>query len=173
MKDVSFRIISNHCSEFLSSGIQMPLIKTMKQREKLIERVKVRHKHTNDFVSLCFNDAFDIKDSNLYSRTVFVNGENASEDHFYVFPVNGFKFLYCKEVTSLTNHCIFLNETMSSFDQKHDIIVDMLKFSYHTTNLEEAIATDCEIIIHNIPFFYAVKNTMSYKDVLKSIKDLR
>lgn len=166
-------MIRDHCSDFLSKNTNSPLMKTLPNREGFVERVKVRHKQTNDFVCLCFNEAFDAKETNLYSKLVFVNGDNTSEQCYYIFPVNGFKFLYCKEVKSLVQHCNFLHETMSSFQQKHDIIVDMLKMSYHDDSIEEAIATNCEIIIHSIPFFYAVKNTKPYAEVLRLIKEYK
>jgi hypothetical protein len=176
------------CSEFLHGVGAVPLLKNLPTQYNDFHKVKVRKRKnlketSEDFVKT-FNGAFDDRARELRERAVFANGEVSFEpvadgrlEPFYIFPVDGFKFMYSKEVeNSSADYKTVFDALFEEFGYNHgnEVIVELLKFTYTSENLREGIEQGSEIIIYNVPYFYAVRvSTVSnYADMLSSIQDM-
>lgn len=147
-----------------------------------VQKVKIRkRKPQNQNLSETFNDAFQAKQYNLHQRALFANGEKsfihgANEDKFYVFPIDGYQFMYCSEIqNSNEDHKTVIEALHEEFghEKGNKIIADLIKFTYTSDNLVEGIESGAEVIIYNIPFFYAVRETLvpDYSELLDIIKE--
>lgn len=164
------QLLIDHCKDFINST-DKPLIKSLYSRSGTFEKVKVRHRPC-DIIGECFNNAFADKGNNIYNRGIFINENNVSVNTYYVMPVNGYRFLYSKEIKNLHN---YVNRFITEVNTTPDIMLisDMLRLSYIDEKLHVAQASHCEIVIYNIPFFYAVKTSSisNYHDLIKELKD--
>ena len=59
-------------------------------------------------------------------------------------------------------------------DESLDMVTDLLKFTYTHENLAEGLQNGCEVIIYNIPFYYALRASLveEYDDLLTSLRGL-
>lgn len=137
-----------------------------------IHRVKVRKKQRRDQFSSAFNEAFDEEIHQIRQRAIFANGTQEAEtdqESFLIFPPDGFKFLYCAEVSNSSRQYRSVFESILDVDDG-DTFKELLKFAYTSENLAEGLEANAEIIIYNVPYFYAVRESVhSYEDVLSSI----
>jgi hypothetical protein len=131
-----------------------------------------------------FNEAFEEKFnvSNLHQRAIFANGAksfvtNEGAEPFYVFPKNGYNFMYSPEVTnSNVEYKHTFEDLFEQFGEDNDnvatIIADLLQYTYTSTELSEGVTAGAEIILYNIPFYYAVKQSSveNYQSLLSLIK---
>lgn len=165
------QIITNHCSDFLNE-VALPIFKNLPNRTNSFEKVKVRHKPT-DFIGECFNEAFADKGANIYNRGVFAcTGYTINSDGcYYVFPVNGYRFLYSKEITNIHEHVISVLTQINEHESK-SLVRDLLRLSYIHENLISGIQAECEIVFYNIPFFYAIRKSevTNYERFLEELK---
>jgi len=173
--------IKKHCTQFLDESGGFPVVKNLPQAYDDFQKIKVRkRKHTNTFSST-FNGAFKDEMSDLRERSIFANGlvsvePNITEntEPFYVFPINGYKFLYSKEVDNSTKEykqvfeAIF--DTLGEESGK-EIFTDLLRFTYISENLASGIASGAEIIIYGIPYYYAIRESHvdSYDELLTAL----
>lgn len=157
--------LSAECSEFLSLSRGLPLIKALPADGEFIRKVKVRKKKSSDDFVSKFNSAFDDMYNNLYGRSIFCNGEHAEstlgKEQFYVFPINGFSFLFNPSV-SYHKEYQELYEKMIKYmpvEECQKVFVDIISYSYKESNvnLNEAILTKKEIILFGIPYYYAIR----------------
>lgn len=160
----------------------MPLIKAMPDNGEDVKRVRVRKKKRKDPLSKKFNIAFDDLYHNLHGRSVFCNGKHAEKCErnnvlYYVFPVDGFKYLYNPEVDFHGDY-LEMYQTLDGIldtEHKNKIFVDVIRYSYLKDNpstLSEALLDKKEIIIYNIPCYYSIKveTVESYIKLLEDIK---
>jgi hypothetical protein len=171
------KTIAFQCSQFLEESNGEPLLKNLPRTYNNINKVKVRKRRGQEFDQK-FNEAFDYY--KLRERSIFTSGnklllcENDDQELFYVFPVNGYKFLFSAEIENSKDE---LNQTFESIvneigpDVGDEIIVDMLRLSYTDQYLAEGIRGNSEIIIYNIPHYYAVRATSEYQSVLTNINE--
>lgn len=153
------------CSQFLRESAALPLYKLLPKAYTDFHRVKVRQKNADDKVSEAFNRAFGTQFHNLRQRAVFAYGAEPTltetTEPFYVFPVDGYKFLYSKEVTNSSDDyqrvIDSLFEQFASDDKAIEIVTDVLKYTYVRDNLVEGIVSESEIIFYGIPCYYAVR----------------
>lgn len=167
--DDNWNIIKRECSQFISESHSIPIYKTLSNTYSDLHKVKVRLQKKEDLVSGALDKAFMENTYSLSNRSVFAyphiqpsNIRNESNlDLFYVFPINGYKFLYSKEVINATNDFKPVIDTLTqSFDNNNEaieIVSDLLKYTYTGTNLTEGIISSAEIIFYNIPYYYAVR----------------
>lgn len=153
------------CTQFLRESASLPLYRLLPKTYNDFHRVKVRQKNTDDKVTEAFNRAFGTQFHNLRQRAIFASGSQpeATDDTepFYVFPVNGYKFLYSKEVLNSSHD--YKDVIDSLFEQLEDdskvieIVTDVLKYTYAREHLAEGIVSDSEIILYGIPYYYGVR----------------
>lgn len=172
--------IKSVCSQFLTDSVGSPLYRSLPTSYSNFHKVKVRAKKSaSSLVGQVFNKAFESDYTNITQRAVFLHPSprfmTESTEPFYVFPINGFKFLYSKEVRdSSCDHDHVINTIFEEFTDGSatDIASDLLKLSYTGTNLIEGISADAEIVVYGIPYFYAIRTSIypDYQRLLSRIK---
>jgi hypothetical protein len=153
------------CSQFLRESAALPLYKLLPKTYGDFHRVKVRQRKNADEVTEAFNRAFGTQFHNLRQRAIFAVGAEpeTTEDHepFYVFPIDGYKFLYSKEVTnSSDNYKQVVEALFEQFEDNNkaiEIVTDVLKYTYVRENLVEGIISESEVILYGIPYYFAVR----------------
>ncbi len=172
-----FTTLFTECEEFFTHAESNSIQKNLPNSYDDIHRVKVRKRKSHSDFSTTFNEAFTDETHELRQRAIFVNGiitEGGDEDLFYIFPPNGFKFIYSTEVTDSTEQyrSVFESILTSLEDQAELTFQDLLKFTYTADNLKEGIKSGAEIIIYNTPYYYAIRESAypDYKDLLSLIQ---
>jgi hypothetical protein len=159
-----FSIIQADCAQFLCESQQHLAYRMLPRTYADIQRVKVRQQKRTDIVTQVFNEAFsDVH--NLRQRSVIAQTYRPvpTETHepFYVFPLNGYKYMYSKEVkdsSSEYNQMIaVMLEQFNDNDVATEITSDVVKYTYTNTMLVEGMRAGAEIIFYNIPSYYAVR----------------
>lgn len=158
-------IIQESCSQFLTESAGLPLFKALPRTYGTFHKVKARMKKRNDNVGEAFNKAFETKYTKLSQRAIFAYTQlqqiNENVEPFYVFPINGYKFLYSKEVTnSSSDYKEVIDTLFEQFDNSSkavEIVTDLLKYTYSSHNLHEGLSSESEIILYGIPYYYAVR----------------
>lgn len=154
------------CTQFLHESAALPLYKLLPKTYGDFHRVKVRQKNTAGKINEVFDRAFGTQFPNLRQRAIFASGTkpNPSDDtneSFYVFPVDGYKFLYSKEVTnSNSDYKQVIDSLFEQFEDNNkaiEIVTDVLKYTYVCENLVEGLVSDSEIILYGVPCYYAVR----------------
>jgi len=175
--------IKTTCINFINESNNLPLLKNLPINYNDLHKVKVRWKKSVNTFSEAFNQAFKHEQGGLRQRAIFTNGASSlqavldDQEPFYVFPIDGYKYTYSKEVENSSE------EYKKTFDavfeqfgndkgQAIDIITELLRFTYANNNLHEGIEQGAEIIIYNIPFYYAVRTSKfeDYNELLELIK---
>lgn len=118
-----------------------------------------------------FNRAFDEHHPQLQQRAVLATGVFSENTDVYVFPIDGYKFMYNPEIVdSATQYQQIFDSIAEGVDgDPDDVIADMLKFNYHHTNIVEGIRAGSEIVLYNIPYFYAVQCSDETSEVLSAL----
>ena len=152
------------CGQYLRESASLPVYKELPKTYNDFHRVKVRQKNFDDKVTEVFNLAFGEEFHNIRQRAIFASGiePQITEDTepFFVFPIDGYKFLYSKVVPNSSDNYQQVIDTMfEKFgDEKAiELVTDVLKYTYVHENLAEGIVSDSEIIFYGIPFYYAVR----------------
>ena len=170
VKDLIYNIgdlelIKRHCGQFLDESHGFPIVKNLPNTYENFQKVKVRkRKHSNTFSST-FNGAFKDEMNDLRERSVFVNGMVTIEeslDPFYVFPVNGYNFLYSKEVENSTKNYMQVFESIFNQlgeESGKDVVTDLLRFTYVSEDLAVGIQSGAEVILYGIPYYYAIRES--------------
>lgn len=177
------QLISERCSNFIVESDRMPLFKNLPKEYSDFHRVKVRHRKV-DALGEAMNMAFKNEDQRLAQRAIFTSGYNNPPQHtklqeylepFYIFPIDGYHFIYNKEIKETLN-LVDLNPIIEEFGLNKGIetIADVLKFSYTQNNLCEGIRSGSEIILYGIPFYYALRASTveSYDDLLTAATEI-
>lgn len=181
-------LIAERCTDFIGESDARPLLKNLPSDYGDFYKVKVRlrknRKQDSPEFAERFNRAFQDSVQNLRERAVFGNGaasfkesEDAEQEPFFIFPVDGFQFMYSREVVnSSTNYKTAFDAILEQIGtgEGENIIEELLKFSYTSEDLAEGINSGSEIIIYNIPYFYAIRaeTVDNYEDLINNIKEL-
>lgn len=164
--------IEKECSQFLRESIGHPLLKNLPKNNDGFRKVKVRKKKHTETLTSVFNDAFKDDHSQLLQRSIFAHGTESfipSEDDltepFYIFPINGFRYMYAENVLSTTEDykktLDFLMESLG--DSAIETFQEVLKYQYRHDKLYEALTGNSEIIIYDIPYYYAIRYSLIEK----------
>lgn len=165
LKSQDLKAITTHCSQFLSESKGLPLLKLLPTTYSDFHKVKVRLHKKYDIIAEAYDKAFGDRCANIRQRAIFAYGSqlNITEhnESFYVFPIDGYHFMYSREVKNSNNDYKRVIDTL--FEQfenpakASEIVTDLLKYTYSTTHLNEGIASQSEIIVYGIPYYYAIK----------------
>lgn len=173
-----FPTIKGECSEFINNCGGFPMYKNLPSSREGFIRVKARHRKIPDHAfSDAFNTAFKNQTNNLLSKSIFCNSKEAlPSDHekYYIFPINGYRILYSQnEKNSSATYQKALMEILDIVAEKQAIslLTTILSDDYTDDKLENALSQDREIIIYNIPYFFAIKcslfpNISDYKNII-------
>lgn len=175
-------VIHQQCSKFVSESGGLAVVKLLPTEYKDVHKVKARKRNLNTPFTETFNQAFKEIGGDLCQRAIFAQGEETfvsentqDQEKFYVFPINGYKYLYSEEVcNSSSDYKKVLDVMFEHFggEKGKDVVTDLIKFSYKTSDLREGINQGAEIIFYNIPFYYAVRSSLyeDYADLLSDIQ---
>jgi len=174
----TLELIMAQCSRFLEESAGLPIVKYLPENYNDFQKVKVRkRKQTNSFSDM-FNRAFTHELEGLRERSIFANGLATYEqtmvensDPFYIFPIDGYKYLYSKEVENSTQeYKAVLESILGEMGEKSGkaVFTDLLRFTYISEDLSEGIESGAEIIIYGIPYYYAVRKSQvdNYNELL-------
>lgn len=170
-----YSVLHERCSTFINESQQHPLVKHLPTRYQDCQRVKVRQSNTQNYMSTPFNEAFDQQARNIQQRAIFARTvtlyEQPTMDEFYIFPIDGYKFIYSKEVSnSLSAFSPVFDSLVEQYGENEgeELLTELLRFSYTNKNLAEGISSGSEIVLYNIPFYYAVRasNVPSYQSLI-------
>ncbi len=168
------------CSIFLEQSNGLPLLKNLPQDYEDFRKVKLRmrKKKADNKFAKTFNEAFD-EIPHLRQRAMFANGstsfvpETVEREPFYVFPTDGYKFMYSMEVTnSNTDYMKAFDVILEQFCGDTELMEQVLKYSYTKENLQEGIKRGSEIILYNMPYCYVIReSSVEYTKLLIELKD--
>mgnify|MGYP003116425948 CR=1 FL=1 len=165
-------IIHKECSDFLQFSNGTPLVKCLPTTGSDMRKVKVRKKNSFDSLDHIFNMVFSDHE-NIRQRCIFANTEKSlsslqpvdNEETFYIFPKNGFLFKFnpninrsSLEFQETIDKLIALVGETDAFSKMKDVV----NYGYSSGDahsIEYALNSDCEIIIHGIPYFFAVRKS--------------
>jgi hypothetical protein len=161
--------IQTECSEFLFESVGHPLIKNLPKDSEAFRKVKVRKKKQTEIITSVFNETFKDDHSQILQRSIFAHGADAfisSDDNhlepFYIFPIDGYRYMYAPNVLSTTeNYRATLDLLMETLgDNAIDTFQEVLKYHYRHDKLYEALTGNSEIIIYDIPYYYAIRRSI-------------
>lgn len=171
------KTVTEECSEFLHESHKHPMLKNLSRSLDDFCKVKVRKQKKTTEIDKIFNNTFDYY--LLKQRCVISYTENTlpkptqDQEPFFIFPINGYRVLHSKIVAENERP---YGEVLDSLQKEigmnssKEILSDVMKFNYSDDNLHKALRKDCEIIIYNIPFYYAIRKSSinNYKKLFKS-----
>lgn len=177
-----FHLLKTNCTQFIRESQGQPLFKNLSVSYNDFDKIKVRKRkgESGDFTET-FNEAFETQHPGLRQRAIFANGSHTFQpifdsvvEPFYVFPIDGYKFMYSREVENSGQEYKQVFDTLfEEFGEQkgNEVLTDLLKFTYTSINLNEGITSGSEIIIYGIPYFYAVKANAAdnYQELLTNI----
>lgn len=161
-----FQLLKKNCSQFFTESGNSPLLKNLSISMEPFHKVKVRKRKgdSGDFTET-FNEAFEAQHPGLRQRAIFANGLTSFQPTLseesqpcFIFPIDGYKFMYSREVANSGQEYKQVFETLfEQFGEEkgNDVITDLLRFTYTSNNLNEGIDGGSEIIIYGIPSFYS------------------
>lgn len=178
--DSSFKTLQTNCSNFFSESGGLPLFKTLSESYSDFHRVKVRHNKMKDAFSASLNIAFESERTQFSQRAIFATGTAPTTidgTSFYIFPTNGYNFLYNTTVTESDHSHLHAFDSIYErygFDEGSRLIAEVLKFSYTPQDLQEGLKRGAEIILYGIPSYYALRiNSVGhYENVLTSVLEV-
>lgn len=172
-----YDVIKSECSSFINESNGYPLIKNLKSDNRYVRKVKVRTKKNSEGFIQKFNEAFNKEHNNIYGRSIFCNGKHNylknDNELVYVFPINGFKFLFNPNIEYHMEYSKAFEKVEDKMTalEAENLLIDMIEYSYNSCNyaLHEALFSEKEIIIYNIPYYYAIKVSRHphYNDLLQ------
>lgn len=166
--------IGEFCSQYIVESKQIPLYRNLSSSLPDVTRVKIRHKKNASTINQVFAEAFapKVRERSLFAKSTTSYKENT--EPYYIFPINGYKYLYSLDIKDSNHEYNNLCETLySSFDQEQatDVFSDMLRFTYHSDKLYQGIINESEILFYDIPAFYAVKvSSVPYPKLIELIQ---
>jgi hypothetical protein len=166
--------LENECSQFVKESFGFPLLKNLPSQADGFRKVKVRKKKmpsNNDIIEV-FNSTFT-EHNQLLQRSIFAHGISAfipaapsSElEPFYIFPTDGYKFMYSENVHNTT---LEYQDTLTKLIQNYGesgikTFKEVLKYQYTFTDLACGLSSNSEIIVYNIPYYYAIRASLIEK----------
>lgn len=161
--------IKLECSEFLKASHGRPLLRVLPKEGPDTRKVKVRKKRKPSEFDTLFNSVFSKRFPDLRSRCVFTNTQESKlevgegEDEFYIFPIDGFEYTFSLKVKNSKKEYQSLYDDLKKIyaheDEAIDAFTDVLRYNYQSKDLRYASLIDCEIILYNIPYYYAVRKS--------------
>lgn len=175
-KPVRQHPIVDECSQFLTESEGYPILKNLSKQYDDLHKVKIRQRKRKDNFTRTFNEAFE-EVPNLRQRSLFANGyasfiaEDADTEPFFVFPIDGYKYKYSLEVQNSKEDYRDAFDVVLEQIQDEEVLKDLLKYTYTSTNLVEGIQHGSEIIFYNIPYYYAFRasSVYCYEDLLQDL----
>jgi len=170
-------LLHEECSSFFTMANNHPLYKNLPLTCGNFSKVKVRLKKklSPQPITGVINTAFKDQYARFRERAVFTQSDKnivtLSEDQalYYVFPVNGFKFLYNPTIQNTEHQYTvllkYLSAQYNNEAQAIDTTIDVMSYTYTNSLLHEGMEHHAEIILFNMSHYYCVKATINYDEV--------
>lgn len=167
-----FDPIAESCHQFFTESGGFPMVKLLPTEYQNFQKVKIRKRKNESSFANSFNDAFEHEMHQLRERSLFANGEvflesktiiDVTVEPFYVFPIDGYDFIYNKGVTnSSENYAETFNEIFNQLGESSadKVFTELMKFSYTSSNLQEGLESGAEIITYGIPYYYTIRKSV-------------
>lgn len=169
--------LNTECNQFLESSNGHPILRNLPSIGLGFRKVKVRQKKRTDAFINSFNEAFYEERKNLLRRAVIAHGisslneSQVNEEPFYIFPKNNYKFMFCQNPNVTTE---MYKNTLDSLihavgtESGQTVFHEILQHQYEFSNLEKGITSGAEIILFNIPYYYAIRESLvvDYKKLI-------
>jgi len=172
--------LKTSCKQFFVESRGLPLFKNLSSSYQDFNKIKVRKRkgEVGDFTET-FNEAFEAQHPGLRQRAIFANGAPSFEASItedqqpcYIFPIDGYKFMYSREVENSGHEYKQVFETLfEQFGEEkgNAVLTELLRFTYTSSSLHEGIESGSEIIIYGIPYFYSMRvSSVEHYDTLLS-----
>lgn len=164
------KIIDNikaECSDFLSQASVYPALKAFNDHGRYLRKVKVRHKKNPVGFIRVIGDALQKEHQNIHIRSVFANGPHGHavgmKTH-YIFPKNGFKFLFNPRINDHEeyrgSYMKLLSLELGDRVKALEMMEDSIEYAYinDDTSLHDALKSKKEIIFYNMSYYYTVSS---------------
>lgn len=164
--------IRSSCGEFLKESGGKPLFKPLPKEYGASKRVKVRKRRTKDKFYDTFNKIMgeeDLRERSLFAYTSLDSAYRAiqsNEEIYYVFPIDGYKFVYNTAVENSEDNLRRIFDILNE-SARGEILPSLLKSTYSRHNLDKAFFNGTEILFYDIKCFFAVRC-----EIVKSYSDL-
>lgn len=156
--------IKTECQQFIRESGGAPVFKTLNRNTDFV-KVKARLRKSDASFSETFNRAFKHV-ANLRQRAIFAHGLVESDDSYYLFPIDGYQFVYNPQISD-SSQLTTIQESLND----PDIFTELLRHNYTNSNLTEGIESGAELLFHNIQYCYAVRTGSidSYDELLSIV----
>lgn len=159
--------LSYECAEFLTKSGGHPLIKNLPANRNAFVKVKVRQKRTTDAFMENFNGVFETQRPKLLQRSVVAHGLSSfvlpadpALEPFYIFPIDGFNFMYAPVSNTESFKDTFSTLVDTIGETGVELFKELLKCGYTFDDLEKGISSGSEIIFYGIPYYYALRKSI-------------
>lgn len=147
-------MIRTKCSSFISESNSLPIFKRLDFTYGTSSKVKVRHSQTFA-TNRVLDDAFSssIENTIVPVTTQALDFVTPSDEWYYVFPTNGYKFLYSEYIPDYR----YLIATMESKNVDRSVMVEAIRETYtNNEQLSQGIGSSVEIMLYGLQSFYVV-----------------
>jgi len=163
MKD-SFKKLKVECDQFLELSGGYPAVRALKPDGRYVKRVKVRHKKNTTGFMRVMGDALKDEYEGIDVRSVITNGPYSTVEgavSYYIFPKNGFSFLFNPRVTDHEEYKESYERLIKLDVSQNDamaIVEDAIEYAYTSgeRTLKQALQSNKEIIFYGMPYYYAI-----------------
>ena len=167
--------IIRECSQFLSETNGTPLIRTLPIVGEGFRKVKLRKRNRyTEQSEVFFDKAFSDRQVELRLRSMIAHSippvDIADElELFYVFPINGYKILYNKNVNDYREYASTLAPIIAT-SVAEELLTQLFEYTYEDDDINDAILAGAEILIYNISYYYAVRASLygGYDDLVSN-----
>jgi hypothetical protein len=160
--------LTYECTEFLTESGGKPLLKNLPSRIDGFVRIKVRQKKSSNLFTENFNNAFASERAKLLQRSMFAQGltgfvpsTDPNMEPFYVFPVDGYRYMYNPHAASTDDYRETFSKLLSSVGSgAQDMFQKMLKYDYVFEDLQVGIDGGSQLIVYGISHYFALRKSI-------------
>lgn len=151
-------IIRQECSDFLYET-NRPLFKELNATD-VFKRVKNRHQQKlPDAYAQVLSEAISRPGEHFnLERSVITTSQLSSH---YVFPINGYKYVYFPYSNNLKEHFDFVTNATSV-----ELATELASMTHRRMDLHEALNSNIQCAVYNISHYYAVSTALIEYDEL-------
>lgn len=160
--------LAYECADFLNESAGKPLLKNLPSRIDGFVKIKLRHKKSSNLFTENFNSAFANERVKLLQRSMFAQGDagfspstDPTMEPFYVFPIDGYRYMYNPHAASTDDYRETFSKLLSSVGAgAQDMFQTMLKYDYVFDDLKGGIEGGSQLIVYGIPYYFALRKSI-------------
>lgn len=161
------KTILKECKQFLEESEDKPLVRPLPMSGEGFRKIKVRKKnrYVHPFEQY-FDKAFNEKYKEIRLRSMIVQTDSAARscpegsELFFVFPIDGYKILYNQYINDYATYADTLQKLLSESTTVEGLISQVFQFTYESNDLSKAIDSGAELLIYDIPYYYAIRASL-------------